>query len=171
MSVATYLFPSWQELAGKIAHPHSNLEETPADLWPNRVRYPAVKIRRIGKGIQNVLVAGNINISRERGLQDQPEGLEGGLESNPFAFVISVAAIADRRLVNASLPFRQFQCDPGFESETLAPEWNTLQERGAKGFVAGFHIREIEIGEYITRSRQEMFRKRVPKKSGAGGGA
>ena len=103
-----------------------------ADVRPDGVRHPAIEIRRAGKGIQNVLVFGDINVARERGLQNHPEGFEGILETDLLAFVIGAAAITDGRFVDASLPLGQLDGDLGLKSETLATEWNTLQQRACE---------------------------------------
>ena len=71
--------------------------------------------------------------------------------------------VGDGDFVNADAFFRELGGDFGLESEAVLLDRDGLEDFAPHGFVAGLHIREVEVGEHVREQGQEFVPHGVPE--------
>ena len=80
-----------------------------------------------------------------------------------FSFLVGAARVGDRNFVDAPTVFGDFGCDFGFEAEAVGANLDALQYFLAKNFVAGFHVREFQVGGDVGEQGEEFVGDVVPE--------
>ena len=99
--------------------------------------------------------------------QDGPEGANAVLPTDFLSFAIRAARIADRHFEDPGAALGELDRKLGFHVESGTFERNALQQVGASHFVAGFHIREIEVGNHVAQECEELVAESVTEEKGA----
>src|SRR5207248_6031465 len=93
-----------------------------------------------------------INVPDQPETQNDQQGLEGVDEADLLAFFVGPAIVTDGDLVNPRFPLGQLYRDLRFDSEAVATQGNGLDQPNPKRLVAGFHVRQVQIGGDIAHS-------------------
>ena len=84
-------------------------------------------------------------------LQDAVKGTEGILHADFFAFLIGAAIIADANFIDPDLGhLADAGGDFGLKAKAFFAQFDALDGLGMEQLVAGFHIREVEVGKGIA---------------------
>src|SRR5579884_1527258 len=100
--------------------------------------------------------------------QNAVEGVEGVLESNLFAFLVSAAGVADGDLIDAPERFsgtlaRNLGRYLRLETEAIGFQLDVVQHFAAEYFVARLHVRQVQISEHVGQRRQRLVGDVVPE--------
>jgi len=101
--------------------------------------------------------------SKKAILHNAPNSADAVFPIDLFAFGVGAAVVGDGDFVNADAFFGELGCDLGLEAEAVFLDGDGLQNFPAHGFVAGLHIREVQVGEHVGHEREELVPQGVPK--------
>src|SRR5665213_723350 len=122
--------PARAEMPAEIPRARSDFENPAAGVGGNRVRQPAIELRREGKRVENRMPRIVVKPAGEARPEDDPYGLERVAQTDLLAILISPAMVADGRFVNAGFAPRELDGQFGFDAETVALDGNRFHERG-----------------------------------------
>jgi len=91
------------------------------------------------------------------------ESAETILPADFLPFGIGPAVVGDGDLVDARTRLGRLRHDLGFKAEAVFLNFDRLDEFASKRFVAGLHVREVEIGRHVRQEREELVAERVPE--------
>ncbi len=89
---------------------------------------------------------------------DREESVEGVNQADLFALVICTATVADWYFVNTGPPFCKLDREFRLKPKSVARQGNTLEQRCADGFIAGFHVREVQVTDQIASQGEHPVR-------------
>ncbi len=126
-----------------------------------------VKIRGLFRGSKNDLASLlPIYLSfapREGILDDTPDGANAVFPIDLLALRVGAPVVGDRDLVNPDALFGELGSDFGLESKAVFLDGNRLNNFPPHGFVAGLHIRKVQVGKHVGHEREEAIAHGVPK--------
>jgi hypothetical protein len=94
---------------------------------------------------------------------DAPQGLDAVFPGDLFAFFIGTAGIRNGDFVNPPVAFCDFGGDFRFKPEAVGFQLDSLQDFAAENLVAGFHVRELEVGEDVGEKSEHLVGNVVPE--------
>lgn len=57
-----------------------------------------------------------------------------------------------------------FDCEFRFKTKAVAFKGNRIEDASFKNLIAGFHVRQVQIGEHIGQGGQEHIAQVMPEK-------
>src|SRR2546425_2657706 len=81
--------------------------------------------------------------------QQARKGPHAIFPSDFLSFFVSPAPVTDADLIDSQPSFGNFHCDLRLEAEAIFLDRNGLDRLTPKGFVAGLHITQVDVGEAI----------------------
>ena len=84
-----------------------------------------------------------------------------------FAFLVGAAGIADGHFENSAASLGQLDREFGLDVKGGAFERDALQQIGAHHFVAGFHVREIQVANKVAEKGEKFVSDRMAEEQGA----
>ena len=100
---------------------------------------------------------------REGILDDTPDGADAVFPIDLLTLRVGAPVVGDRDLVNKNALFGELGGDFGLESEAVFLNVNGLNNFPPHGFVAGLHIRKVQISEHVGHEREEAIAHGVPE--------
>lgn len=154
----------WEEVLSEGTHSSADFHDTLFDKRANDVGHPSVKSLGLGHGLEDIRPAVVfMEIVFEGVFEEDAKGMEPVFPCDFFAFFVGAAVIIDGDFVDAEFSFGDFEGDLGFKAETFGADGDAFEDLGAKGFVARFHVCEVEIGDGVGEQGQELVSERMPK--------
>src|ERR1035438_4163908 len=143
-------FAPRREDAGQVADARSGLQHPLADVRLEGAGQPPIETLGAGERIEDIRSGIFVEISGEGKAQDYIDSFEGVLQPDLLAFFVSPAVIIDGRFVDAHASLGQFDGQFRLQSEAVAANRDALQQRSAEGFVAGLHVRKVQVRNDIA---------------------
>lgn len=122
------LSPVYQ-LACQIAASRANFKNTLPYKGLDRIRHPAVELRRESGRLENIGPRIHIKIVAEAVFQDYPDRLERIFQANLLTLLVGAPVITDRDLVNTCPPPGRLDGQFWLYAEALAADGNCLTTR------------------------------------------
>lgn len=85
--------------------------------------------------------------------QNAVNGAEAVFPADFLAFFVGAAVIGNAYLIDAAACFSDLGGDFWLKAKAVFLNADRLDYLAAKGFVAGFHIAEVDIGQHIRQQR------------------
>ncbi len=115
--------------------------------------------RVIGGGVWGV--AGDL--AQQAVFQDAADGADAVFPADFFAFGVGAAVVGDGDFVDAGAGAGDLGDELGFDAEAVFLELYGLDEFAFENFVAGLHVREVEIGRHVRQEGEELVAEGVPE--------
>src|SRR5436190_20666530 len=94
---------------------------------------------------------------------DAVDRTEAVLVADLLSLFIGPAMVGDADLVDSRAAPGQLGGDFRLEAEPVFLDLDRLDELAAECLIAGFHVREIQVGEHVGKKRQESVPDAVPE--------
>ena len=98
-----------------------------------------------------------------------PNSTHSVLPINFFAFGVGAAVVGDGDFVDADAATGDFGGDLRFEAEAVFLDGDALEDLASEGFIAGLHVREVEVGEHVGEKSKEAVADGMPEVKNAVG--
>ena len=108
-------------------------------------------------------LAGISVIRAETILEDEPERRHPVAPVDLFTFLVSPAIINDGDFIHAKTVASRLGGDLRLDTEPVRLQREDPQTLGGECFVAGFHVREVDVVEHVGQEGQEPVAHRVPE--------
>ena len=124
-----------------------------AQVRPDRVRHPFRESWRAVQPRQDfaAMLVRHVDPVRNSILHQRPQRLYAILPGDFLALSIRPPGITDRQFENSRIPFCQLDGDFRLESESVALQRNAFQQVRPDHLVAGFHVRQIQVGDDVRQ--------------------
>ncbi|MPM73311.1 hypothetical protein SDC9_120291 [bioreactor metagenome] len=98
-------------------------------------------------------------------MENAIERTESVFPADFLSFAVRSWIVLNCTFINAVFPFRDIGGDLRFEAETVffQSRGDFLNHFPAEQLVAGFHVRDVEVGEHIGAGREGLVHPRVPE--------
>lgn len=154
----------WEEVLGEGTHSCTDFHDALFDKRANDVSHPMVESLGLAHGFENIRpTVVFVEIVFEGVFEEDAERVNPVFPCDFFAFFISAPVVIDGDFVDAEFAFGDFDGDLGFKAKTFGADGDAFEDFGAKGFVACFHVCEVEIGDGVGEQGQELVSERMPK--------
>ena len=81
-----------------------------------------------------------------------------------FAWICKIAAVViDGDFIDFTFAFQDLGGDFGLEIEPVRTQLDRADDVAFKGFIAGFHVGEVDVGEAIGKQGEGTVADRVPE--------
>jgi len=94
---------------------------------------------------------------------DAAYGAKAVLPVDLFAFGVRAAVIGNGDLVNTDTKSGNLGGDLGFKAEAVLFDFDALDNLATEGFVAGLHVRKVQVGKHVGEQREEAVADGVPE--------
>jgi hypothetical protein len=125
-----------------------------------------VKFRVFGGSKNDLASLLPINLSfatREGILDDTPDGANAVFPIDLLTLRVCAPVVGDRDLVNPDALFGELGGDFGLEAKAIFLDRDGLNDFPPNGFVAGLHIRKVQVGKHVRHEGEEAVAHGVPE--------
>jgi hypothetical protein len=128
---------------------------------------PAIGNTRRGRGKGPLEPQGLLRLKRSV-FQNAVDGAETVLPANFLALFKGSAVVGDAYFVDADFgDARNFGRHLGFKAKALFGQMQRLHHFALEELVAGFHIRQVQVGEHVGEEGEEFVAQGMPEKQDA----
>ena len=103
------------------------------------------------------------NLPQEAVFEDAADGADAVFPADFFAFGVGAAVVGNGDFVDAGAGAGDLGDDLGFEAEALFRDGDGLDQLAFENFVAGLHVREVEIRCHVRQEGEELVAEGVPE--------